>query len=460
MNRRTVLKGLGGITVGLPFFEELQAATKKAVVPVRAFNVFFGLGIPAPLQEEGFKVLAPFEQFKDKMLIMRHVDHVRADQRGLNAHFDGAAAAFTAEGPAGEAKSKGPSIDQVIRVTHYKKGLPTGMVPALNAGTYFRRSRICRYVHSYNMDGTVSARMQEKPRDVFDRVFGAINLAGDPDSRKLRLKQSVLDSILEQYEYYQGNNSPLSKASKSRLSEHLERIREYEIRAFKNNENGSHLPPRSRVPHGGNADPGGQGIDMPLNELTREWRLMADIYSLAIQMDRVRFGGITFLAAGERLRIKGDYFYNEEKLFSFDDRKHLRASGAKGCSHEYWHKFNEKKENKELRMHVHMKLREVAYFLSLLDNNEAIDANGKTILENSLIAVSTESGDGRHSNTKRELSGVFHAISTAGGRFKSGIVDVKAEGIDVYNTMLKSLGCSIKLGPKDRKGRHIDSILA
>ena len=64
-----------------------------------------------------------------------------------------------------------------------------------------------------------------------------------------------------------------------------------------------------------------------------------------------------------------------------------------------------------------------------------------------MITVSTESGDGRHSNVKRELSGVFHAISGANGRFKTGeIVDVKSEGIDVYNTMLTAMGVKSKLG--------------
>ena len=127
--RRTTLKGLGTIAVGLPLLEEMiapaRAVSEDAQVPVRAFNVFFGLGIPAPLQTEGFDgVLEPLKPLRDKLLIMRGVDHVRADESGINAHFDGASAAFTAEPPDGEAKSGGPSIDQVVRRTHYAKGLP------------------------------------------------------------------------------------------------------------------------------------------------------------------------------------------------------------------------------------------------------------------------------------------------------------------------------------------------
>jgi len=108
-----------------------------------------------------------------------------------------------------------------------------------------------------------------------------------------------------------------------------------------------------------------------------------------------------------------------------------------------------------------MKMREIAYFLSLLDGKDAQEPNGRSILENSMITVSTESGDGRHSNVKRELSGVFHAITGANGRFKTGqIMDVGKEGIDVYNTMLSAMGAKGQLGPVKRDAQSVDSIRA
>jgi hypothetical protein len=469
VSRRTMLKGLGSVTIGLPLLEEMivstAAAAAEKAVPVRAFNVFFGLGIPAPLQTEGFKdVLQPLESLSDKLLIMRNVDQVRCDEKGINAHYDGASGAFTAEPPAGEAKSGGPSIDQVIRKAHYPKGQPPGMVSTLIGGTFFRRSRVGRYVHSYNMDGTVAATIQEKPRDLFDRVFGIISVAGGTDARRRRLKRSVLDSVVDQYKFYTGKNSPLGASSKARVAEHLDRIREFEQRAFAMQHkapNAPQLPPRSDIAHGGKADPGGMGIDITLDQLTSEWRLMADLYALAIQMDRVRFGSLTFLAAGERIRLTGDYKYDGKTRWQFDDARQQNASGDKGCSHEWWHKFNEKRKNEALRAHGHMKMREIAYFLHRLDAAESMEANGKTILENSLITISTESGDGRHNNVKRELSGVFHAITGANGRFKTGqIMDVGAEGLDVYNTMLAAMGATDRLGPADRKMQTVDAILA
>jgi len=467
ISRRTALKGIGGATIALPLLEEMMLNTASGAVvtdvPTRAFNVFFGLGIPAPLQTEGFDgVLEPLKPLADKLLIMRNVDQVRCDESGINAHFDGASGAFSAEPPSGEAKSGGPSIDQVVRQAHYPDGQPKGMVPTLVAGTFFRRSRVSRYVHSYNADGTVAATMQEKPRDVFERVFGQIRLDENTDERRQRLRRSVLDSVVTQYQFYTGKNSPLGSTSKARIKDHLDRVREFEQRAYEMeaiDPRAPKLPRRSELAHGGQADPGGEGLDMKLDDLVEEWRLMADLYALAIQVDRVRFGSLTFLAAGERLRITGDYMYDGRKVFTFDDAKQLNKSGSGGCSHEWWHQFNEKKKNEQLRAHAHMKMREVAYFLSRLTDKDSMEANGKTILENSMITVSTESGDGRHSDVKRELSGVFHAVTGANNRIKTGqIMDVKAEGIDVYNTMLSSMGIKTRLGPDKRDHQAIDKI--
>lgn len=473
ISRRTMLKGLGSVAIGLPFLEEMaistgRAAGEKPAVLVRAFNVFFGLGIPAPLQKEGFDgVLEPLEPLANKLLVMRQVDQVRCDQSGINAHYDGAAGAFTAEPPGGTARAGGPSIDQVIRRGHYPQGLPPGMIPTLVAGTYFRRDdRLTRYIHSFNDDGTPAAAMQEKPQDLFERIFGSVAIPeGETNARRERLRRSVLDSVVEQSKFYTGGNSPLGAASKARLAEHLDRIREYEQRAFKLAAEGAEACPLTNKPgdsklvHGPAADPGGEGIDMVLDKLVEEWRLMADLYALAIQCDRVRFGSITFLSAGERIRLKGSYEYDGRKVFEFDDAGQRKTSGAAACSHEWWHDFDESKKNEQLRAHAHLKLREVAYFLKRLDGRDAVEPNGKTILENSLITISTESGDGRHNDVKRELSGVFHAITSANGRFKTGqFLDVGAEGMDVYNTMLAALGVGRRLGPSDRELRLLDAI--
>ena len=471
ITRRTVLKGLGSVTIGLPLLEEMLVTTARGAVvddvPVRAFNVFFGLGIPSPLQTEGFDgVFEPLKPLADKLLIMRNVDQVRCDMPGINAHYDGAAAAFTAMPAEGTARAGGPSIDQLVRAAHYPDGLPADIVPSLVAGTFFRRNdRVVRYIHSFNQDGAPAGAMQEQPRDLFERIFGSSSDGERNDPRSRRLRRSVLDSVLVQSEFYTGQRSPLGAASRGRLADHFDRVREYERRAYALADEKEErlrvppLPPKSRLLHGVEADPGGQGIDITLAELTSEWRLLAELYAFAIECDRARFGSITYLAAGERIRLKGQYDYDGRTVFEFDDGKHRNASGDQGCSHEWWHDFREDKENPQLRAHAHMKLREVSYFLQLLDRPEMREANGRTVLENSLITISTESGDGRHNDVQRELSGIFHAVTSANGRLKTGqIMDVGAEGLDVYNTILTALDAPGRLGPNDRDNRAVDSI--
>ena len=116
------------------------------------------------------------------------------------------------------------------------KGLPAGIVPNLIGAHSSDAARVIRYIHSYNENGTVAGQMQEKPRDLFERVFGTIQIAGEETNlRSKRLKQSVLDSVVGQYKFYTGKNSPLGKTSRARVADHLDRIREYEQRAYKIN---------------------------------------------------------------------------------------------------------------------------------------------------------------------------------------------------------------------------------
>lgn len=467
LSRRTMLRGAGGVAIGLPLLEEMLGTSAHAAapgaIPVRAFNVFFGLGIPAPLQREGFTgVLEPLAPLRNKLLVLREVDQVRCDEPGINAHWDGSAAAFTAEPPRGTARAGGPSLDQVLRKGLYPRGLPGGMAPALVAGTFFRRNdRVVRYIHSFNEDGTPAAAIQEQPRDLFTRIFGgAERSTADPQREQQR--RSVLDAVVGQYRYFTGERSPLGAASRARVAEHLDRIREYERRAFSMPRRTiPPPPPPSPLVHGVAADPGGEGIDLRLEDLVAEWRLLADLYALAIQCDHARFGSLTFLAAGERIRLKGRYEYAGRTVFEFDDGRQRNASGANGCSHEWWHDFREDRRNEQLRAHAHLKMREVAYFLQKLDGPDCREPNGRTILENSLITLSTESGDGRHNDVKRELSGVFHAITGANGRFKTGeVLEVRAEGLDTYNTILAAMGAPGRLGPPERPVREVSSLRA
>lgn len=470
LSRRTLLRGAGAVAIGLPFLDAMRTESVYAAgpePPPRAFNLFFGLGFPTPIQDEGFSgPMAPLAPLADKLLVLRGVDQVRCDEGGINAHFDGAAGAFTAMPPDGESRAGGISIDQMIRRELYPEGQPAGVIPTLLMGTYFRRSRPARYIHSWNQDGTPADLPRESPAALFNRVFGedpSMMTPDDPTGRD-RYRRSVLDSVVEQYRHYQSDASNLGTASRARIADHFDRVREHERRAFGENGGESCMRPAeptgSTVPHGDGADPDGEGIDVTLSDIRTEWRLMSDLYALAIQCDLVRFGGATFQAAGERIRLTGRYEYDGSLVYVFDDRAERGVDGAQGCSHEWWHAFRPGNDNPQLRAHLHLMMEEMAYLLGQLDDPEHADENGQSILENALITISTESGDGRHSDVTRELSGVFHAISGANERFATGqILDVGAEAIDVYNTMLDACGVTGRLGPDGRGFEPVTPIL-
>lgn len=470
MPRRTLLRGAGTIAIGLPLIGAMHSRSVWGggdEPPVRAFNLFFGLGCPTPLQAEGLSgPLEPLGEVLDDLLIVRGVDQVRCDIGGANAHYDGATCSFNAIPSAGEVQAGGPSLDQVLRRQAYPGGQPQGVIPTLLAGTWFRRSRPGRYIHCWNEDGSPADLPFERPADLFNRIFGdGLPEMDDPQSQKeLRQKRSVLDSVVPQYQQLMSDAGNLGTASRARIADHLDNIREHEQRVFGDGPDCEipTTPMPSTLPHEGSADPDGSGIDITVEELTSEWRLMADLYALAVQCDLVRFGGLTYLAAGERIRLTGDYEYGGEVIHHFDDQAKRGTGGSAGCSHEWWHAFSDGGENLEMRMHIHLKMRELVYFMKKLADPTYADANGASILHNSLVSISTESGDGRHNDVQRELSGIFHAFSPAGGRLRSGeIVDVGAEAIDVYNTIVREgFGLDYQMGDAGRPVELVDQILA
>ncbi|MEL6185213.1 MAG: DUF1552 domain-containing protein, partial [Myxococcota bacterium] len=366
LSRRAVLRGAGSIAIGLPFLEAMRPRGARAAdpePPVRALTVFFGLGVPREIQAEGLTgALEPLAPFAGKLAWLRGVDLREADG-GANNHFDGGGGIFVGREPRSDSVAGGPSIDQVLRTELYPNGLPAGMSPALVAGSFFRRSRLTRYVHSWSDDGSPVDVPIETPEALFDRVFGQVAPGpDDPSAQAQRLRRSVLDTVVGEYQRLSAPAGGLSATDRRELSDHLERIRELEQRVFQNPpppppSAGGCASPSAPTPiavlNGQSPDPSGEGVDIALDAWVQLWRNLVDVYVLALRCDRTRFGNLLFQSAGERVRLKGQYRYQGRDIYDFDDERDRGRGGSNGCSHEFWHRYQARNENREMKHHIH-----------------------------------------------------------------------------------------------------------
>jgi len=451
MSRRTMLRGAGTAAIGLPFLDEMRATSVWAAEPeppARAFNLFFGLGIPKELQAEGLSgPLSPLAAVADKLSILRGVNLYECDG-SENNHFDGGGGMFTGTEPVNTSQTGGPSLDQAILGAKYPQG-PDTLITTLMMGSFFRRKvdndlTLTRFVHCWNEEGNAVDLPIESPDALFERIFGGAEGGEDPSDLKAKhYERSVLDSVLGQYQHYTGAGSPLGAASRSKLADHLDKVRELENKLFPDDlvcevPNAPGILP---LLDGQDVDGGGGGPVIQIEQWIPYWQRMAELYAMAVQCDLTRFGMVMFQSAGERLHLQGPWDYNGQAIL-FDDVGHPIGSGG---SHEYWHSFNAGAQNTEMRWHTHFLLTQLVYFLQQLDDPSYADENGQTILDNALITIGTE---------------LFHAVSGANGKIKTGqIFDLNVSSTDLYTTLLSAMGIDRVLGTASAYNGLVDEIL-
>lgn len=462
LKRRTFLRGAAGVAIALPFLDEMRASSVWAAEPAppaRAINVFFGLGVPKEIQAEGLTgCLAPLAPFADRFAWLRGINLFEANGNENN-HFDGGGGCFTARVPQTESVAGGPSIDQVLRRSLHENGDPGTLVNTLMMGSFFRRKRdtslaLTRFVHCWNEDGTAVDLPIETPAELFERLFGDGLPDGPEDLKARHYDRSVLDAVLGQYQHYTSRASVLGASSKSRLSDHLDKVRELEKKIFPENLGCTipTAPGEMSVLHGQEKDAGGGGPVLLVDEWVAWWRTMADLYALALQCDITRFGGVTFESAGERLHLQGPWDFEGEPI-TFDDLAHPRG---KDGIHEYWHDYLPENDNLEMRWHLHFTMSQLAYLFERLDDPTYLDENGQTVLQNALVTMSTELGNG----APHDLESVFHMASTAGGRLEPGTYDLNRSATDLYNTLLHVHGVDTPMGDPDAFTGFIDELRA
>ncbi|MEL6179735.1 MAG: DUF1552 domain-containing protein, partial [Myxococcota bacterium] len=319
ISRRTFLRGAGTIAIALPWMPEIAFADPgQNGIPTRFITAFFGLGIDPSWQNDFTGPLEPYADFANHMA-MFSVNMRQGDKGG--AHCNTSTIVFVGERSQTVDIAGGPSLDQKIR----RACDPTG--PTLVSGLWWRRGACnAQAQRVYNADGSPRPPIK-RPSEVFDNLFGSIPDMPDPSEddldarRQRRIRRSVLDTVVAEYQHMRGDRSVLGRESKLKLEQHLTSIREIEAQLAPADDVVDHMdspdlcdasPQRPNDPDIADYDRFTYGTGNGAPEITWQdfqtvYRLHADLWAVALRCDRVRYGNLMFESAGGHTNFRGSY---------------------------------------------------------------------------------------------------------------------------------------------------------
>ena len=476
VSRRRFLRGFGGVVLGLPFLETFapRSAQAQAAQVTTRFGVFFacnGVDVDrwfpttgfGPLSEQSFagtsnEVLTPF---RSKLLIPRGVHMAPRgfgrDPGGGDDHGRGMAVKLTAA-PADNNNwlATGPSLDHVI-AAQINPGASGARTPPLNLMVGRPAGYRGLDFISYSQAGR-AVQAINNPWNAYSEFINLNNSSPDSGaaSDKLgRRRQSVLDLVREQFDDLKLQG--LSAEDRRKLDQHFTAIRSIEIQA------GAGLSCND-----GALESGARPYEnMPSRDVERETNypaiadLQIDILAIALTCGYTRVGTMHFDrgSGGPTFRWDGmSHEYNHHKLSHGKVKDDcFGASTANGCDDvagyedmlfaiDQWHQSK------------------FARLLERLDS--VVEANGRTVLDNSVIMYTNELSNGR-AHSFMDLPYIL--AGSANGFFKQGEYvrlgraenpggdDQVAPHNKLLNTLVNAMGIQSDFFGKEGAGETMQS---
>lgn len=451
IRRRGFLCGIGGAIVGLPFLEGLAPRAKAQQEVIKRFGVFFccngvnmerwfpqgdfGALTEAHLRGTSNEALLPY---LGKLLFPRGV-HMsprgwgRDDGDG-DDHAKGMAHKLTARPANADWLATGISVDQLLAQS-INPGSEGSRRPPLNLMVgRLGRYRGMDYI-SYTGDGRAVAGINNPFNAYADfmNLGGSTSTPSEATDRVGRRRQSVLDLVEEQFR--QLDSAPLSLSDRQKLDAHFTAIRELE---------GTMTGPNAPVQLLGcnDAELAGRTAAYEGEELQNREReypvladLMVDILAIALACDAQRVGTVQFGsgAGGPIFRWDGmEHEYNHHKLSHGKVRDDCFGDSTEGgCANvdgfeqmlfdiDVWHQ------------------KRYARLLQRLDSY--VEADGKTVLDNSAILYSNELSDGK-AHSFIDLPYIL--AGSAGGALRQGeyvrLAEARSDQAAPHNKLLNTL---------------------
>ena len=414
-SRRTLLRG-AGVTMALPFFESVPLWAKESGVsdpaqpPIRTAVLFSGNGFhnrewwakeSAAGLELG-KVLAPLEEFKNKMLFISGLYNAEALKGNIHSSQTGNLLSGAPLASGGEIRS-GTSFDQII-AQHQGKGTKVSSLvlgcEKSNQSVHKNYSMLYSSHISWSSP-TTPTPLELYPALAFDRLF--------KDDVSLSDK-SVLDAVLEEAKDLRRE---ISNNDQHKLDEFLESIRDVESRISKAGSRGELqgwkpginkqllVRPQDGIPQ----------------DIAEHMRLMCDILVLGFQTDTTRVCSLKLNNDHSSLRFPNlgvDYMIHH--LLSHSDT-------------DDWLKVNQ------------FFLEQVAYIARRMNT---IQEGERTLLDNSMILFCSSMLNGHHEAGRLPVI----LLGGAGGTIRGGrVLDYSGQDnrqmCRLYLSMMKKAGVSM-----------------
>jgi len=428
LSRRSILRGVGA-AVALPVLDAMVPAfaTAKSVAgsvsPARMVYVYVPNGIdmrnwtPAGLGENFAltKTLQPLAAVKEDVLVLSGL----IDRNGMalgdgpGDHARASASFLTGVHPkktAGSDILAGVSVDQLAARKVGKQTRLASLELACEEGHLAGNcdsGYSCAYVNSISWRTPTSPNPPEvNPRDVFERLFGSDENAGDPAARArtARMQQSILDMVADDTRRLQLG---LGSTDKRKLDEYFTSVREVERQVQmmeRQIADKSVATPSMAKP---------DGIPIRFDEHAR---LMFDLLAVALQTDTTRIS--TFIVAHE------------------GSNRAYREIGVPDGHHGLSHHRNDPALMDKLALINNYHMQQFAYFLQKLKTMKEGDGS---LLDRTMIVYGGGISDGNRHNHD-DLP-----ILLAGGSsvFRSGRhvkFDKGAPIASLYVSMLDGMG--------------------
>lgn len=437
LSRRTLLRGAGGIALGLPFLEAMLPRTARAADDARTRFVamYFPDGTYSGTQITGRKmglwqpantgplagqtlppVLEPLADNLGDFNVISGIDNRSAfygDGVGGGGHNRAIRSFLTASAPdSSTTVNINPSMDQII-ADHLAKTntfARHSLVLGTMAQTKAPDSGSVTYMNHISYRNRTNVPLEKNPLKLFNSLFGSVT-GGEPPPRDPSLHPSILDFVKADTTALMGK---LGTADQQRVDEYLTSVRELERRVILAEEAAVSACQLHDAPPG--TLTGEYQNSLP-PAFTLQVEAMVDIIVTAFRCDLTRVA--TLLLAAESHNINyGQVIQEPYQGASVTAGRHIDSAH---------HQDNLAKIRRLISIHQY----EVRFFKRMLDKLKTVSELGGTLLDNTIILYGCGLADGNAHN----FSNIPLLVGGRGGGIVSGR-HVAGSGVRLANLEL------------------------